>query len=420
MPTPGARFPAAIRPLFLVLPLLLGNAASALAASAEADPRLLEAARKEQAALIVSLQDMVQIESPSSDAAGLSRMADYTEKRLRQLGASVERRKGSEGPGDIVIGTFRGSGSKRLMLIAHMDTVYPVGTLKSQPYRIEDGRIYGPGIADDKGGISVVLHALKIMKDLKLQDYARLTVLFNADEETGSRGSGMLIAAQAAEHDVVLSCEPTPDVPEGVLLSAAGTASVTMQVRGRASHAGAAPEMGRNALVELSHQILQTEDIAKSVPGTQLNWTGAKAGVVRNQIPEQAQAVADMRLTARDGIERMQEALQERVKQRRVPDTETTIHIDRGRPPYVATPAGLELARKAEAIYAEIDRKLTLIPATGGATDAGYAGLTGKAAVLESLGLAGAGYHARDEYIVIDSIVPRLYLLIRLLQEAAR
>jgi glutamate carboxypeptidase len=116
----------------------------------------------------------------------------------------------------------------------------------------------------------------------------------------------------------------------------------------------------------------------------------------------------------------MQEALQERVKQRRVPDTETTIHIDRGRPPYVATPAGLELARKAEAIYAEIDRKLTLIPATGGATDAGYAGLTGKAAVLESLGLAGAGYHARDEYIVIDSIVPRLYLLIRLLQEAAR
>ncbi|MEC4722476.1 M20/M25/M40 family metallo-hydrolase [Noviherbaspirillum sp. CPCC 100848] len=411
------RFQATVRHLWLFLPMLLGFAAPA---AAEPDLRLLEAARREQPALIASLQDMVQIESPSSDAAGLVRMADYTERRLRQLGASVERRKGTQGPGDIVIGTFHGTGTKRLMLIAHMDTVYPVGTLKTQPYRIDGNRIYGPGIADDKGGISVALHALKIMKDMKLQDYARLTVLFNADEETGSRGSGMLIAALAGEHDIVLSCEPTPDVPEGVLLSAAGTATVTMQVQGRASHAGAAPQRGRNALVELSHQILQTEDIARSVPGTQLNWTIAGAGIVRNQIPEQAHAMADMRLTAPDGIERMQAALQERVKQRRVPDTETTIRIERGRPPYVATPAAQELARKAEAIYAEIDRKLTLIPATGGATDAGFANLTGRAAVLESLGLAGAGYHARDEYIVIDSIVPRLYLLIRLLQEAAR
>lgn len=412
------QFQAVLRPLLLILPMLLSPAAPAAAEGP--DLRLLDAARKEQAALIASLQDMVQIESPSSDGAGLARMADYTERRLRQLGASVERRRGTEGPGDIVIGTFQGTGSKRLMLMAHMDTVYPVGTLKTQPFRVEDNRIYGPGIADDKGGISVVLHVLKIMKDLKLQDYARLTVLFNADEETGSRGSGLLIAALAGEHDIVLSCEPTPDVPEGVLLSAAATASVTMQVRGRASHAGAAPEMGRNALVELSHQILQTEDVARSVPGTQLNWTVAGAGVVRNQIPEQAQAVGDMRYTTQDGIERMQAALQEKVTQQRVADTVTTIRIDRGRPPYIATPAGRELARKAEAIYAEIDRKLTLIPATGGATDAGYASITGRAAVLESLGLAGAGYHARDEYIAIDSIVPRLYLLTRLLQEAAR
>lgn len=413
--TAGARL---FRPLLF---LLVSQGAMLSAATvAAADTQLLEAARREQSALIASLKDMVEIESPSADAAGLAKMADYTEKRLRALGANIERRKGTQGPGEIVTATFTGGGSKRILLIAHMDTVYPVGTLQSQPYRVEANRIYGPGIADDKGGIALILHALKMLKETGWRDYGRLTVMFNADEETGSMGSGELIANVAAEHDYVFSCEPTPDKPEGILLGTSGTGTVRMHVHGRASHAGASPEMGRNAVIELSHQLLQTEDIAKDVPGTQLNWTMSQGGVVRNQIPERASATGDMRLTVPDGFDRLEAALKERIKNKRVPDTETTVSIERGRPPFVASDAGRELARKAEAIYAEIDRPLTLIPGTGGGTDAGFAGRSGKAVVLESFGLAGFGYHARNEYITVDSIVPRLYLMTRMLQEVSK
>jgi glutamate carboxypeptidase len=388
--------------------------------AAQPDTVLFDAAKKSQPALIDTLKDMVLIESGSNDAAGLAKMAAFTEGRLKALGAQTEQRKATTGPGSIVIGRFAGSGSKRIMLMAHMDTVYREGVLKTQPYRVEGDRIYGPGIADDKGGIAVILHALQILKDAGWRNYAQITVLFNSDEEVGSVGSGELIAELAAQHDVVLSGEPSPAKPEILLLGASGTGTVHMEVHGRAAHAGANPEQGRNALIELSHQLLQTEDVAKSVPGTQLNWTTSQAGAVRNQIPERAAATGDMRLTVADGFERMESALNERIKNRRVPDTKTKVRIDRGRPPFVASEASREFAKKGQAIYAEIGRGLTLLDHTGGATDAGFAARSGKALVIESFGLGGAGYHARDEYIVIDTIAPRLYLLARMLQEIGK
>ncbi|MGX1319259.1 glutamate carboxypeptidase [Bradyrhizobium sp. USDA 377] len=404
---------------------LLGLAAGATSALAATDEKLKAAAEQEKAPLIETLRDMVMIESGSSDVEGLKKMADFTEARLKALGAATERRKTTAGAGaDMVIATFKGSGTRKLMLIAHMDTVYQRGVLASEPYRVDGNRIYGPGIADDKGGIAVVLHALKILKDAGWNDYATLTVSFNPDEEVGSIGSGEIIAELADQHDVVLSCEPTAASPpaknDSLLLGASGTATGVMKVKGRASHAGAAPDLGRNALIELSHQLLQTQDVAKSIPGTQLNWTTAKAGTVRNQIPEDAEAGADIRLTIPDGIARLQAALDEKTKNRLVPDTETTVKIVAGRPPFVASDRGRALAAVGQAIYAEIDRKLDITEMTGGATDAGYANRSGKAVVVESFGLAGFGYHARDEFIDTNSIVPRLYLMSRMLIEQGK
>lgn len=408
------------RTLLSTLLALAITGASHGAVAAGVNAPLLDAARKAEPAVIETLKSMVLIESGSSDAAGLARMADYTEGRLKALGMSTERKQGTTGPGSIVIGSLAGTGSKRLMLIAHMDTVYPTGTLATQPYKVEGNRIYGPGIADDKGGIAVILHALQLLKDAGWRDYSKLTVAFNADEEIGSIGSGDLIASLGAEQDYVLSSEPSPAQPEIVLLGASGTGTVTLKVQGRSAHAGAAPELGRNALIELSHQLVQTRDVAKSVPGTQLNWTVSQAGQVRNQIPEAAVATGDMRLTVPDGFEKLEAALKEKVQNRLVPDTQTTVSIERGRPPFVASPAAREVAKKAQEIYGEIDRKLTLVDNTGGATDAGFAAKSGKAIVLESFGLGGAGYHAREEYIVTDTIVPRLYLMSRMLQEVAQ
>jgi glutamate carboxypeptidase len=411
-----------IRSSFVLGALL---AAAAFPVRAAPDAALLDAARRAQPAVVESLKEMVLIESGSRNAAGLTRMADFTERRLRALGAQTERIPATQGTASLVKGTFTGTGGKRLMLIAHMDTVYPDNTLATQPLREDGNRLYGPGIADDKGGIAVILHSLQILKDAGWRDYARITVLFNPDEEIGSIGSGETIATLAEQHDFVFSCEPTAAKAvagvEGLLLGAAGTAGVRLRVDGRASHAGAAPELGRNALIELAHQILETRDIAKGIPGAQLNWTMAQAGVVPNQIPERATAGADVRLTMRDAADKLKAALEAKLGSTKlVPDTTTTFTFELGRPPFIANDAAREWAQKAKAIYAELDgRELGLAPMTGGATDAGYAGRSGKVPVLESFGLAGFGYHARDEYVELDSIVPRLYLMTRMLQSVA-
>jgi glutamate carboxypeptidase len=403
------------------LAVVLAFGLAATTASAAPDEKLKAAAEQSKPALIETLKQMVLIESGSSDVDGVKKMADFTEARLKALGAATERRKVTRGPGgDIVIATFEGTGTKKLMLIAHMDTVYEHGILATEPYRVEGPLIYGPGIADDKGGLAVVLHALQILKEQGWRDYAKLTVLFNPDEEIGSIGSGELISEIADQHDVVLSCEPSRPGHEGLLLGASGTATGTMEVTGRASHAGAAPDRGSNALIELAHQLLQTRDVAKSIPGTQLNWTTAKAGTVRNQIPEKAIAGADIRLTIPDGIAKLQAALDEKIKTRLVPDAETKITIEPGRPAFVASERGRALAERGQAIYGEIDRKLGIEEMTGGATDAGYANRSGKAIVVESFGLAGYGYHARDEFIDANSIVPRLYLMTRMLMELGK
>jgi glutamate carboxypeptidase len=396
-----------------------------LPARAATDASLLAAARAAEPAVIASLKEMVSIESGTMDLPGLTKMTDYAERRLLALGLQIERRPSSTGKGELLFGRAQGSGRRKLMLIAHLDTIYWPGTLATQPIKQDGNKLYGPGIADDKGGVAVILHALAILKDAGWKDYAQLTVLFNADEESQSAGSGETIASVAEQHDVVLSYEPTGAKAvvktEGVLLAAAGTATATMSVKGKSSHAGAAPEQGRNALVELAHQINATADIAKGIPGAQLNWTEASSGKVRNQIPDQASASADVRLTAADAASKLEAALRAQVAQRRVPDTETTVAINIGRPPFAGDARTLALAKRAQAIYAELDgRALMLVPGTGGGTDAGYASRSGKPVVLESLGLPGWGYHAKDEYIEIDGIVPRLYLSTRLLMDLGK
>ena len=391
-----------------------------------ADEALLAAARAAQPALIETLRELVAIESGTMDAKGLAQIVDYAQQRLQALGGQVERRKTTAGHSDVLVARWQGTGKRKLMLMAHLDTVYWPGTLASQPYRQDGNRLYGPGIADDKGGVAVILHALALLQQAGWRDFAELTVLFNGDEESGSLGSREAITTLAQAHDVVLSFEPTAASTspqgEGVLLNAAGAGRVLMTVKGRASHAGGAPQLGRNALIEAAHQMLQTQDVAKDIPGAQLNWTMLETGKTGNQIPELATVSGDVRITQRGAEEPLLAALKARVAQsQRVPDTQTTLAMTLGRPPFVGDALTMALAKKAQAIYAELGgRKLALHPMTGGATDAGFANQSGKTAVLESLGLPGAGYHARDEFIEIETIAPRLYLAARMLIELGR
>ena len=203
--------------------------------------------------------------------------------------------------GDNIVASLSGSGKGKVLLIAHMDTVFKKGDAAARPFRIEGGRAYGPGVSDDKAGIVVALSVLKILDELKFKDYARLTLMLNTNEETGSRGSRALIEKLAKEHDVTLNLEGGR-VGDGITIWRKGSGTINVEVKGRASHAGGAPELGRNAAMELAHQMLQLVKLANADKGTTINFTVVKSGDRKNVIPDYAVADADIRARGVGGV----------------------------------------------------------------------------------------------------------------------
>jgi glutamate carboxypeptidase len=305
-----------------------------------------------------------------------------------------------------------------------MDTVYEHGTLARRPFRIEGNRAFGPGIADDKGGIAMILHTLAMLKTLGFRDYSDLTIIIDGDEEVSTPGTRALIQRIGAESDIVFSCEPPPTKADGIALATSGIAAATLVVHGKASHAGVSPELGRNAIIELAHRVLATNDLSDASRGIKFNWTLASGGATRNVIPNLASASADVRVRHVPDLEVIERTFRERVAavQPLVPDTRIELGFERRRPPLEVTAGSRSLAAAAQAIYAEVGKTLLVDDSgNGGGTDAAFAGLSGKAAVIESLGLVGFGFHSpEEEYVDLNSIQSRLYLLTRLVMDAGR
>src|SRR5215831_727132 len=368
---------------------------------------------KEKAPLLATLKDLVSIESGSGDRAGLDRIAALIADQLAALGGKVEMIEPNPADtyrmvdtpkeiGKMVLARFTGTGSKKILLIAHMDTVYLRGMLAKQPFRIDGNRAYGLAVADDKQGIAVIMHTLAMLKAMDFRDYGLVTVLINGDEEVSSAGSRV-------ESD-------------RLSLTTAGIGAVLLSVEGKASHAGSAPERGRNALYELAHQILQTRDLSDPTIGLKMNWTVANAGTNRNVIPANASATADVRVLRVADYDGIEQKVRERIKKQLIEDTMVEMTFERRRPPLEVTPASQALAKRAQSIYAEIGNTLIVRDvAEGGGTDAAFAALRTKAAVIERFGLRGFGAHSNDaEYVDLDSIEPRLYLLTRMIMDASR
>jgi glutamate carboxypeptidase len=414
----------------LAVPVALAALASTWA-FAQSPESVLPRVRQEQQPYLNTLRDLVSIESGSSDVEGLNRIADLIAARLRTLGGEVEFveppvnmvRFQNTPPrtGKSVVGRFRGTGTRRILLLAHMDTVYPAGMLVKQPFRIDGDRAYGLGIADDKHGVALILHAVSVLNALNFRDYGQLTVLINGDEEVSSAGSRTLITKLGSEHDLVLSCEGAGQEDE-IRLTTAGIAAVQLKVTGRASHAGGAPEQGRNALYELSHQILQTRDLSNTETGVKMNWTLANAGSARNVIPADARATADVRVLRVADYDGIEQKVRDRIRNQLIPDTRVEMVFERTRPPLEVTPAARAVATHAQKIYGEIGKRLSVqTTAPGGGTDAAFAALQTKAAVIEGFGLRGFGAHSNDaEYVEIPSIEPRLYLMVRMIMDASQ
>lgn len=412
-----------VRPFIASLALTL--AAAVAHAAPVADVHAL--AQKEQQPLLDTLRDLVNIESGSKDIEGLSQIAERIAGQLKALGGAVEVLQSSdvyrlddtpEKVGPAVQAVFKGAGRAKIMLIAHMDTVYLKGMLKDQPFRIDGDKAYGLGIADDKQGIATIIHTVALLQKLNFNEFGTLTVLINGDEEISSPGWRSTITRLAAEQDVVFSFEGS-GIDGTLRLATSGIGSAYLTVHGKASHAGSRPEGGVNALYELSHQLLQMKDLSKPEQGLKLNWTVATAGTNRNVIPAEAAAQADARALKVSDFDALEKALQDKVKNRLLPDSKVELKFELRRPPLEPNDASRGVAGHAKTIYQELGIPLNVAAkATGGGTDAAFAALKAKGAVVEGMGLSSFGAHSNDaEYVKIDSIVPRLYLATRLIMD---
>jgi glutamate carboxypeptidase len=382
--------------------------------TASANPALLERAQALQPAALTLLEKLVNIDSGTFNGAGLDAVGAIVSAELAQQGFRIDKLPATPAAGSNLVATRTGTGKGRVLLVAHMDTVFADGTAAKRPFRIDGKRAYGPGIMDDKGGIVIAVNAARLLAGA---DFGKLTILLNTNEETGSAGTRTLIERLAREHDVAFNLEPGR-AADGLVVARKGSGEIELDVTGKASHAGVAPKQGVNAALEAAHQVVQLSRLGDDAKETTVSWTVVQGGDRTNVIPDHARALADVRATTPEEFDRVERDLHRIAARQLVPDAKVSAVLKRDFPPMPASPVTNGLARRATAIYAEIGRKLTL-ESSGGAADASLLFAAGLP-TIDGLGIVGGGIHTADEYAEVDSIGPRIYLLARLVQEYGR
>jgi len=385
--------------------------------SAEPHKQIQAHAEQYKADALKLLERLVNIDSGSGYEPGLTQVRDIAVDELKQLGFSIELVPDKAANNSHVVATLKGTGKAKILLMAHMDTVFKEGSAAERPFHIKDGRAYGPGVMDDKGGIVAGIYALKVLKDQGFKDYAQITFLLDASEETGSDAASELIRQTAKAHDVTLNLEPGRPA-DGLVVWRKGSATAVVEVKGKAAHAGVAPELGRNAAMEAAHQILQLGKLGDEEKKTTINFTVIKAGDRTNVIPDQATAKADVRAALPEEFDRIEKDLARVSANKLIPETEVKTSLQRGLPPMPQTPESDKLVAIAQGIYGELGKKLT-IEGSGGAADASLSAGVGTP-TLDGFGIVGGNIHTPEEYAEVESVVPRVYLLSRMIMELSK
>jgi glutamate carboxypeptidase len=361
------------------------------------------------------LELLVNIDSGTGDAEGLAKVGAIYAAKLRELGADVRiLPPTAPSVGDNVVATFAGTGTGRILLIAHMDTVFNRGAVAAHPPRWQGERLVGPGAGDDKAGGVTAICAIGALKSVGYRDYARIDLILNASEETGSVGSRDLIRKMAREADVAINLErgvPT----DKALISRKGSATLTLEFTGRAAHSGLEPEKGRNAALEAAHAALELGKFADPIKQTTVNVTVLSGGDKINVIPDHAVVKADVRVETPDEFDRIEAAAARLAASPAIEGVTITSRLERNFPPWPHAVSTDALLARANKLYAELGRQLTPV-AVGSSADVAYAAETGTPA-LDGFGLEGDGAHGPDDSADLSTLTPRAYLLARIIMD---
>ncbi|TDD50213.1 M20 family peptidase [Kribbella antibiotica] len=354
--------------------------------------------------LLKDIETLVTCESPSSDKEAVAASADV----VAQLG--TERL--GKAPEYLAIDGWThlrwkfGDGPTQVLVVGHHDTVWPLGSLATHPFQIEDGVLRGPGSFDMKTGVVMAFHAIAA-----LPDPSGITLLVTGDEELGSPSSRALIEAEAAGCLAALVLEASAD---GALkLERKGVSNYELQITGRASHAGLEPELGVNASIEAAHQILAINELGNPELGTTVTPTKLVSGTVRNTVPAAASFLVDVR--ARTVAEQLRVDDAMRALKPVLPEAVLELIGGPNRPPFERKMAE-DLYERASALAAELGQPPLRQVSVGGASDGNFTAGVGTP-TLDGLGAVGGGAHADDEHVIVDEIAPRTILLTTLIAD---
>ena len=387
--------------------------------------------QQHQGEMLSLLRHMVEIESPSDDKAAVDRMGAFLGQVFERLGGKVtfypQQQAGNhlkaEFPGGASGGTSAGASGgasgrasgrdsgKPALLLGHFDTVWSMGTLAKMPFRIEDGRAFGPGVYDMKAGITMMIFALRALKAAGAA-HRPVTVLLDTDEEVGSATGRPVVEATAKECEAVLVLEPSQGPKGHLKTSRKGVGDITVRVRGRASHSGVDFEKGRSAIVELARQLLEIVKFTDVGRGITVNPGVIQGGTRSNVIAAEAWAEVDLRIArAADAA-----LLEQKFAALKPFDPDCTIELSGGinRPPMERTEGTVRLFGIAREIATAMGMPLEE-SSTGGGSDGNFTSALG-VPTLDGLGAVGEGAHAANESVVVEELFSRTALLAGLIQ----
>ena len=355
------------------------------------------------------VRQLVLEESPSTDPEAQRGVRALLEAALREVGLDVAHVPGERTGGHLLART-PGATANTQLLLGHMDTVWPVGTLRDMPVVEEDGRLAGPGVFDMKAGLAIGVFALRCLRDLGLDAGVSPVFLINSDEELGSPESEPLIIDQARRASRAFVLEPALGPGGRLKTRRKGIGHYTVEVAGRSSHAGLAPEEGASAILQLAHSIREIAGLADGELGTTTNVGVIRGGSRANVVAPRASAEVDVRVWNAAEAKRIRDAMFGLAPT--VSGTRVTVTEVAARGPLERTPRNAELWRRARQVAAELGIELEEGSA-GGGSDGNLTSLY--TATLDGLGAVGDGAHAVHEFVDLDRAVERVALLAGLL-----